>query len=381
MSKKIKILIITERRADYSRFKPILEIIKKDTNLDYCLIVTGLHLLKEHGKTINEIKRDGFKISHTIKMFDKNYKGDGASMVKSMGNILKIIPKILFKNKPDLILAGFDIGANFSTVVSAGHLNIPVAHIQGGELSGSIDESLRHAMSKFSNFHFVANTDAKSRLIKMGEIENNIFVVGCPSIDALNKAKEINIKLLNKKFNFNFQDKFACMLQHPVTSENKSSKVQIIQTLKALKFSKIPSFIILPNNDSGYLEIVKQIKLSNYKWTSSLSIEEYKSILKKCSFLIGNSSSGIHEAATYKKPVINIGSRQNKRLKSFNVLNVNYNYKKIKMKIDKCLKNDSFKKKLKKVKNPYGNGKSAQKIINIIKKINLKINTQKINTY
>ena len=169
MLKKIKILVITERRADYSRFKPILEIIKKDRHLDYCLIVTGLHLLKEHGKTIKEIKRDGFKISHTIKMFDNTYKGNGASMVKSMGNVLKIIPQILSKSKPDLILAGFDIGANFSTVISGAHLNIPIAHIQGGELSGSIDESLRHAMSKFSNFHFVANTDAKLRLIKMGE--------------------------------------------------------------------------------------------------------------------------------------------------------------------------------------------------------------------
>ena len=121
MSKKIKILVITERRADYSRFKPILEIIKKDRHLDYCLIVTGLHLLKEHGKTIKEIKRDGFKISHTIKMFDNTYKGNGASMVKSMGNVLKIIPQILSKSKPDLILAGFDIGANFSILGPPGN--------------------------------------------------------------------------------------------------------------------------------------------------------------------------------------------------------------------------------------------------------------------
>ena len=157
MSKKIKILIITERRADYSRFKPILEMIKKDKKLEYSLIVTGLHLLNEHGKTVKEIKKDGFKISHKIKMFNRNYKGDGSSMVKSMGNVLQKIPKILVKIKPKLILAGFDIGANFSAVVSGAHLNIPIAHIQGGELSGSIDESLRHSMSKFSNFHFVAN--------------------------------------------------------------------------------------------------------------------------------------------------------------------------------------------------------------------------------
>tara|TARA_Y100000816_G_scaffold292618_1_gene289162 strand:+ start:8297 stop:9442 length:1146 start_codon:yes stop_codon:yes gene_type:complete len=381
MSKKIKIALITERRADYSRFKPLLEIVKKDKQLEYNLIVTGLHLLDNHGKTINEIKKDGFKISHKLKMFYNSYKGDGASMVESMGNILNEIPKVLTNIKPDLILAGFDIGANFAIVVTGAHLNIPIAHIQGGELSGSIDESLRHSMSKFSNFHFVSNDDSKKRLIKMGENKKNIFVVGCPSIDALKNAKDINTKLLNKKFGLKFDDKFACMLQHPVTTENKSSEFQISQTLKALKLSKIPTFIILPNNDSGYVEIIKKIKLSNYKWTSTLSIDEYKTILKKCTFVIGNSSSGIHEAATYKKPVINIGTRQNKRLKSFNILNADYNYRDIKKKIDICLYNKLFLKKIQNVKNPYGDGKSAKKIIKIIKKLNLKLNTQKVNTY
>jgi len=381
MLKKIKIAIITERRADYSRFKPILEIIKKDRRFDYKLIVTGLHLLNQHGNTINEIKKDGFRISHKIKMFNKNYKGDGASMAVSMGNVLQKIPKILKTIKPDLILAGFDIGANFSIIVSGAHLNIPTAHIQGGELSGSIDESLRHAMSKFSNFHFVSNLDAKRRLIKMGEKKKNIFVVGCPSIDALRNAKDLKIEYLNKKFGFNFNDQFACMLQHPVTSENNSSEFQISQTLKALKKSRISTFIILPNNDSGYIEIIKKIKLSNYKWASTLSIEEYKVVLKKCSFLIGNSSSGIHEAATYRKPVINIGTRQNKRLKSNNIINSDYNYKEIQKKINICLNNKIFLKNIKKIKNPYGEGNSAKKIVKIIKRLNLNLNTQKVNSY
>ena len=381
MSKKIKIALITERRADYSRFKPILKKIKKEKYIDYHLIVTGLHLLKENGETIKEIKKDGFKIAHKINMFEKGYKGDGDSMVRSMGNVLIALPKILKKINPNLILAGFDIGANFSIIISAAHQNIPTAHIQGGELSGSIDESLRHSMSKFSNFHFVANTDAKKRLVKMGEKSKNIFIVGCPSIDALKEAKGIDIKTLSNKYNFNFENKFACMLQHPVTSENKSSKFQISQTLKALKNSHIACFIILPNNDSGYKDIIKEIKLSNYKWTSTLSINEYKTVLKKCSFIIGNSSSGIHEAATFKKPVINIGSRQNKRLKSSNILNANYDHKEIYNKIKKCLNDKLFLKKVRKVKNLYGTGNSASQIIRIIKKLNLDINTQKINTY
>mgnify|MGYP001295445130 FL=1 len=381
MSKKIKVAIITERRADYSRFKPILNFLKKDKKFEYQLIVTGLHLLKEHGSTINEIKKDGFKILKKINMFNKGYKGDGSSMIFAMGNVMQALSKILKDIKPNIILSGFDIGANFSIVVAGTHLNIPVAHIQGGELSGSIDESLRHAMSKFSNYHFVANVDAKKRLIKMGEVSKNIHIVGCPSLDALKNTKEKNLNVLSNKFKFQFSKKYACIIQHPVTTENFSSEFQIIQTLKALKMSKIQSFIIMPNNDSGYKNIVKKIKFSKMKWTPSLSLSEYKTILKNCSFLIGNSSSGIHEAATFKKPVINIGTRQNKRLKSSNVINVGYDYKKINQKINFVLKNKKFLKQLNKIKNPYGDGKSAIKIIKILKKLDLKNNTQKTNTY
>jgi len=197
----------------------------------------------------------------------------------------------------------------------------------------------------------------------------------------LKNAKEKSLKILNNKFKFQFSEKYACVIQHPVTSENFSSEFQITQTLKALEMSKIPSFIIMPNNDSGYKNIVKKIKFSKLKWTPTLSLSEYKTILKNCSFLIGNSSSGIHEASTYKKPVINIGTRQNKRLQSSNIINVGYNSKKISQKINFALQNKKFLKKLRNIKNPYGDGNSSVKIIKILKKLNLKENTQKTNTY
>jgi len=200
MSKK-KILIITERRADYSRFKPILKIIKKEKFYDYVLVVTGSHLLRNHGYTIREIKKDGFKVNHKIKSFSDNSKiDDGENMILGIGKIFMKISKVIKKEKPDLILSGFDIGANLALTIAGAHLNVPIAHIQGGELTGSIDESIRHAMSKFSNYHFVANYDAKNRLIKMGEKKNNIFNVGCPSLDALLAEKEINLGTICKKF-------------------------------------------------------------------------------------------------------------------------------------------------------------------------------------
>tara|TARA_A100001015_G_scaffold310412_1_gene411752 strand:- start:4065 stop:5210 length:1146 start_codon:yes stop_codon:yes gene_type:complete len=378
---KKKIFILTERRADYSRFKPILELIKKDKNLDYCLVVTGLHLIKKHGYTINEIKKDNFKISYKFKNFIEKKIDDEKNMIFAISETLKKVTKILQREKPEIVLSGFDIGANFALTVASAHLNIPIAHIQGGERTGSIDESLRHAMSKFSNYHFVANFDAKKRLIKMGEEKKNIFNVGCPSLDALLNEVEVDEKILSKKFNINFKKNFFIVIQHPVTSESNKSKNQILETILAIKKSGTQSLFVLPNNDTGYYQIVKKIQKFNLNWTETLQLKEYKSLLKKSSILIGNSSSGIHEAATYKIPVINIGSRQNGRLKPMNVINAKSNKNDIFKKIEFCLNNKKFNKRIKNVKNPYGDGNSAKKIIKIIKKLNFNQSTQKLNTY
>jgi UDP-hydrolysing UDP-N-acetyl-D-glucosamine 2-epimerase len=381
LNKKRKVLLITERRADYSRFKPIINEIKKDKILDYRLVVTGLHLLKSHGNTKNEIKSDNFKISKEIKNFQDDGKNTtGAGMAKAMGKVFLQLSEYVEKIKPDIILSGFDIGANFVLTVVGAHLNIPVAHIQGGEVTGSIDESLRHAMSKFSNYHYVANNDAKKRLVKMGEISKDVHVVGCPSIDALLLEKELNLKKLLKKFRLNEKKKFLLLIQHPITTEVSRSENQIVKTLKAIRKSSIQTLIILPNNDSGYLNIVKKIKKSEFRWTKTLTLSEYKTLLKNCSVLVGNSSSGIHEASTFKIPVVNIGSRQNKRLKPKNVVNVAHDEKQI-FKAIKLVLKKSFKAKISKIKNPYGNGRSAKKIVNLLKNIDLSRNTQKTINY
>lgn len=381
LNKKRKVLLITERRADYSRFKPIINEIKKDKILDYRLVVTGLHLLKSHGNTKNEIKSDNFKISKEIKNFQDDGKNTtGAGMAKAMGKVFLQLSEYVEKIKPDIILSGFDIGANFVLTVVGAHLNIPVAHIQGGEVTGSIDESLRHAMSKFSNYHYVANNDAKKRLVKMGEISKDVHVVGCPSIDALLLEKELNLKKLLKKFRLNEKKKFLLLIQHPITTEVSRSENQIVKTLKAIRKSSIQTLIILPNNDSGYLNIVKKIKKSEFRWTKTLTLSEYKTLLKNCSVLVGNSSSGIHEASTFKIPVVNIGSRQNKRLKPKNVVNVSHDEKQI-FKAIKLVLKKNFKAKISKIKNPYGNGRSAKKIVNLLKNIDLNRNTQKTINY
>lgn len=373
MSYKRKIFLVTERRADFSRFKPILELIRSDKNLKYDLVVTGSHLLKRHGYTINEIKKTKFKIFDKFNMFDSNYqKNDkGSGMSIAVGKAILEITKILERSKPHLILSGFDIAANFAVTVAGAHMNIPVAHIQGGEVSGNIDESLRHAMSKFSHYHFTANKDSQKRLIKMGEIKKNVFVVGCPSLDALFAEKDLNRKEILKKFRIDLNKDFILIIQHPVTTEAEESKLQINEIIQSLKKFNLQKLFILPNNDSGALNIIKTIKKNNLNFTSTLKLNEYKTLLSNCRLLVGNSSSGIHEAASFKKPVINIGSRQNGRLKPKNVIDVPYNREKISDKIKFILNNEKFERSIKNLKNPYGDGKSAKRILNHLKTIDI----------
>jgi len=220
--KKKRILLITERRADYSRIKPILNGLRDNDFFEYKLIVTGMHLLKEYGYTIKEIINDGFIITETFEMFHNN-NNNPSHMVEALGIALKVLPAIVIDIKPDLLITGFDIAANLALTITGAHLNIPVAHIQGGEVSGTIDESIRHAMSKFAHIHFAGNEDARERLIKLGEEPEVVFNVGCPSIDALCQEDD-NPNVLNE---FCLNPSFFLVLQHPVTTEFIEAKNQI----------------------------------------------------------------------------------------------------------------------------------------------------------
>lgn len=367
-----KILIITERRADFSRFKPIIDHFHKE-KLKYNLIVTGVHLSKKHGFTINEIKSGKYKISSQFEMFDKNFykRNTGLEMSIAIGKAFIEIPNMVKKFQPDLILSGFDIAANFAITVIGAHMNVPVAHIQGGEVSGTIDESLRHAMSKFAHFHLTANQDSKNRLIKLGEEKNSIKIVGCPSIDALLSEKNLDRSYILKKFKIDINKPFFLILQHPVTTEINSTKKNILETMKALKSFKEEKLFIFPNNDAGSKNIIATLRKNKIIYAPTLNLQEYKSLLSKCKILIGNSSSGIHEAASFKKPVVNIGTRQQGRLKPSNVIDSPYDTKKIIKAIKKGL-SQKFKKKLINLKNPYGDGKSAIKIVKFIKNTDFK---------
>jgi GDP/UDP-N,N'-diacetylbacillosamine 2-epimerase (hydrolysing) len=375
----MKVFVLIERRADYSRYKPILEKMKDDPFFEIYLVVTGICLLELHGNDVNYIEGDGFSINAKIPMFIEGKPDSGAEMVRAMARVMEGVTYELEKSKPDLVLSGFDIGGNFAVTIAAAHMNIPVAHIQGGEVTGSIDESIRHAMSKFSHIHFPATDDARKRLIRLGENPKDIYVTGCPSIDVLVNTPYIPKEELEKEFDIDFSKPLILMIQHPVTTEALSSYDQIKQTITAIKKVGAQAIVLLPNNDAGHAKIIEEIKASGLKWIPSLPTSKFINLYRNAWALVGNSSSGIHETPTLKIPAVNIGNRQMGRERAKNVIDVPNDAAEIEKGIRKALFDEEFRAYVKTIENPYGKGDSAQTIVDILKSVNLgDISIQKI---
>ena len=379
---KKKILFVTERRADYSKLYPVLKQIKRSKKFDYYLIVTGSHLLKKHGYTINEIKKDGIKIYKKFKMFEEKNDDSSAMMTEGFGKAITNLTKIIKTLKPDLIFSGFDIGANFAAAIIGAHMNIHVAHLEGGEITGTIDESIRHSISKFSHIHFTSNNDATKRLEKMGEISKNIFTVGNPSLDTIKSIKIISKKKLEKEFCIDLKKPLLLLVQHTVTTEINKIDKYFLETINAINETKYQCIIILGNSDAGSQKIKKIIKNSNILNYENLPFQKYISLLNYSSVIIGNSSSGIMEAPFLQVPSINVGTRQEGRSNTTSIINVKYNKVEIKKAIEKAIEDKKFLKSIKKQKKQHGNGNSSKKIIQILEKLNLeKIPIQKKLAY
>ena len=379
---KKKILFVTERRADYSKLRPVLNEIKKSKKFDYYLVVTGSHLSKKHGNTINEIKKDGFSIYKKFKMFEDNDDDSPSSMTMAFGKAVINLTKITKSLKPDLIFSGFDIGANFAAAVVGAHMNIHVVHLEGGEITGTIDESIRHAISKFAHIHFTSNKQATKRLIKMGESSKNIFTVGNPSLDTIKSLKFISKKEIENQFNIDLRKPVLLVVQHTVTTEIDQIDQYFLETINAIKETNHQAIIISGNIDAGSQKIKKIIKNSNILNYENLPFIKYISLLKYSSTIIGNSSSGIMEAPFLHVPSINIGSRQEGRGKTKSIINVKYNKHEIKRAINKVLTDKKFQNSIKTQKNEHGDGTASKKIIKILEKLNFeKISIQKKLAY
>ena len=366
---KRKITITTGTRAEYGILRPILEKIVSRKKLQLFLIVTGTHLSKKHGMTINEIKKDKFKIYETFKFLPNN--DTGFSVVKSLGDGVVQFAKIFKKVKPDINLILGDRDEMLASAIAAYHINIPNAHIHGGDVSGNIDEYTRHAITKISNIHFPATEKSKRRIIKMGENPKFVFLTGSPSIDELRNNKIISRKQFESKYGFKLTQKLIVLVQHPVTTQIANTEKHIQNTLKAIEYFGYRTIIIAPNSDAGSNTIFQNIKnfAKSHNFVRifpSLPRSDFLCLIKNCGVLVGNSSSGLIEASYFGTSVVNIGTRQRGREKSNNVFDVKSgSVISIKHTISWALKKSTKSSYL------YGVGNTSQKIVQRLEKIKL----------
>lgn len=333
-----------------------------------------MHLSKKHGYSYKEIIKDKIKIDFKI---ENNIKKDKVSEhVKTLGREISKLSEIFEKIKPDIVLVTGDRSEMFAAAFAAVYMKIPVAHIQAGDLSGHIDGSVRHAITKISHLHFASCGDSAKRVKRLGEQSFRIYNTGAPQIDDFHKKNFINKKDFENKYDFNLSKNVFLILNHPVLYETQKSVHNFNQIIKAVdSFENFQKIIIYPNIDTGNSDIIKEIdKLKNkknYKIFKNLNRDEFIFLLKNSKIMIGNSSAGILEASSFKLPVINLGSRQRGRLQSVNILNSEYDKDKIKRLVKFILNNKKFIHKVKKCKNLYGDGKSSKRIIEILKKIKI----------
>lgn len=369
---KQKICIVTGTRAEYGLYRPLLHRIRKDKRYTLQIIATGTHFSKKHGNTYQEIIADGFKIDKKIVLqFKGNKPVDVAS---ASGKALSGIAKAINELNPDLIILLGDRYEMLAAAAAAHLLSVPVAHMHGGELTeGSLDDSMRHAITKLSTLHFTAAEPYRKRVIQMGENPSLVFNSGATGVENVVHLKKKTKTVLEQDLAIRLKKPLAVVTMHPATNESVSTADQIAALLKALEqFPELQKVITYPNADAGAEMIVKAIlhfanTQENVYIYKSLGVVNYLSLLKYADVVIGNSSSGIIEVPSFGIPVVNIGERQKSRLAAKSVIHVEAEEKAITQAIKKAL-SVSFRNSCKNVKNPYGEGNASRNIMQVLHK-------------
>jgi UDP-hydrolysing UDP-N-acetyl-D-glucosamine 2-epimerase len=377
MSKR-KIAVVITARPSYSRVKTVLSAIKKHPELELQLIVAASALLERYGSAVNYIEKDGFEIA--AKVFNVLEGENLTAAAKTTGIGILELSTVFDNLKPDIVVTVADRFETMATAIAASYMNIPLAHIQGGEVTGNIDEKVRHSITKLADYHFVASENAKNRVIQLGENPEMVFNTGCPSIDI---AQEVS---KNKGLTFNPYEKYGgvgsmpeiangyiVVMQHPVTNEYQDSRKHIEATLRAIQKINKPTFWFWPNVDAGadgtstgIRSFREKYKMENVHFFKNMEGDDFLNLLNSSLCLIGNSSVGIRECAYLGVPVVNIGSRQNRRDRGENVVDVGYDENEIIDVVETLLKNNIREKS-----SVYGGGNAGETIAQLLKELPL----------
>ena len=365
-----RIAVVTVARSDYGIYKSILHAIRMDKELELRLLVGGMHLSPEFGNTVTDIESDGFEIAAKIEMLLSSDSAEGVA--KSIGLGVLGFAQAYADVRPDLLLLLGDRFEMLSAAVAALPYGMPIAHIHGGESTeGAMDEAIRHSITKMSHLHFASTEVYAKRIIQMGEEPWRVTVSGAPALDSLAKIPLLKKEALEERFGFRLKDKTLLVTYHPVTSEPEDTTHHIEELLAALKESGFALIFTSPNADHQGRSILQKIQdfvLHHPRawFVANLGQQGYFSLMGQVAAMVGNSSSGMIEAASFGLPVVNIGSRQRGRVHGQNVLNVGYERKEISEGIRRATQ-PPFKLSLANMKNSYGDGQAAEKIVSKLK--------------
>lgn len=368
-----RIAVITGTRADYGILKSVLKEIKANPKLELAVIVVGMHLSTEFGYTIKEIEKNGFRIDARI---DALHREDtSAAMARSIGESVMGITDSLERKRPDVLLLLGDRSEMLAGAIAATYMNIPIAHIHGGDVSGNVDEPVRHAITKLAHIHFAATKESAERIIKMGEEPWRVHIVGAPGLDLALDTKLPEPREIAKKYKLDLSKPILLVVQHSVVTEMQDAPRQIRVTLDAIVELGYQTVLVYPNADVGGRRMIKVIKEYEkcpfIKTFKSIAREEYLGLMRLASVMIGNSSSGIIEAPSFKLPVVNIGTRQIGRQRAENVVDVGHSKREIKKAIQTALFDEKFKEKVKNCKTFYGDGKAGMRIATILSQLQI----------
>jgi len=383
---KRKIAVFVGSRANYSSIKSAMRAIQTHPSLELQLVVGASAVLDRYGSVADLIERDGFTVRGRIFML---VEGETPlTMAKSTGLGLIELATLLDQLRPDVVLTVGDRFETMATTLAAAYMNIPLAHTMGGEVSGTIDESIRHAVTKFAHIHFPASQDAKDRIIKLGERPEDIFLVGCPRIDLVKDILDQDGEKVLSGLKFegvgdkiNLDAPFVLVSQHPVTQEYGAGEKQITATLQAVRDLDLPAVVLWPNADAGSDDIARGIRRwretkqdRGMHFFKNLPIDVYVHLMRRTACLIGNSSSGIREGAFIGTPVVNIGSRQDMRERGTNVIDVEHDREAIRAAVTRQIEHGRYP-----MEPIYGDGEAGARIADVLSRC--EANIQKRITY
>lgn len=372
----IRIGVVTTSRADYGIYRPILKSLVENSNFDLELYVTGTHLLKEWGMTVGEIVNDGFPIAARLPGLESGH--DPESITRSMGNTTIQFGAVFAKSAPDYVMVLGDRFEMHAAAIAAVPFRLPIIHIHGGELTyGSFDDLFRHSLTKMSHLHCASTQEYADRIIQMGEEPWRVIVSGAPTLDELNTIQYLTPTELESRYQIQLRRQTILVTFHPVTMEYEHTGQYIQALLAALeKFPDASIIFTSPNVDTNWKIIATSIQEYVQAHANAFIIKNfgqqgYFSMMKYASMMVGNSSSGLIEAASFHLPVVNIGTRQDGRIRNENVIDVGYTQTEISSGIERVI-SPVFKESLLGIQNSYGDGRASERIISFLETVDVK---------